>query len=105
MIQQLHPASLSCPTCQRPWPLEAPSTRPLTARELDALSAWYHYRSVKLAGVLIGVSEQRAKNLLASARRRSGAVSNGELVGLHLGLIRSKADLIASHNPRKEAVR
>ncbi len=92
----LHPAA--CPTCQRPYPLEAPSFNPLTEREVDMLSAWYHYRSVKLAAVLIGVTEQRAKNLLARARSRSGVHSNGELVGMYLGLIHSKADLVGSHN-------
>ena len=104
--QQLHPVSLACPTCQRPYPLVAPRSRPLTARELDALSAWWHYRSVKLAAVLIGVGEQRAKNLLARARARMGVHSNAELVGLHLGLIRSKADLmVMSHNSHRGEAR
>lgn len=88
--QPLHPAT--CPTCQRPWPL-VDNYRPLTEREIDMLSAWWHYRSVKLAAVLIGVAEQRAKNLLASARAKSGAPTNLELATLHVGLIRSKHDL------------
>jgi hypothetical protein len=100
--QRLHPATLACPTCQRPWPLEATSSRPLTGRELDVLSAWWHYRSVKLAAVLIGVGQQRAKNLLASARGKGGVHSNIELVGLHLGLIRPRADLVTQHNRRRE---
>jgi hypothetical protein len=97
-VRQLHPVNLACPTCQRPWPLEAPSTRPLTERELDAVSAWWHFRSVKLAARLIGVKEQRAKNLLASARSRSGVHTNAELVGMYLGDLRSREDLIGSHN-------
>jgi hypothetical protein len=95
--RQLHPVALVCETCQRPWPLEAPSIRPLTSRELDALSAWWAMRSVKLAARLIGVKEQRAKNLLAAARARSGVHTNSELAGMYLGELRSKEDLITSH--------
>lgn len=95
----LHPAA--CPTCQRPYPLEAPQSRPLTDRELDALSAWWHYRSVQLAATLIGVGEQRAKNLLASARSKSGAATNLEAGTVQLGRLRSVLDL-ASHNLQRE---
>lgn len=91
--QPLHPSA--CPTCLRPYPLEAPRSVILTDRELDALSAWFHYRNVKLAAVLIGVGEQRAKNLLARARARSGVRSNDELVTMHLGVIRPVAELVA----------
>ena len=98
--QQLHPAV--CPTCQRPYPVGFRDPQPLTERELDALSAWWHYRSVQLAAVLIGVSEQRAKNLLASARRRCGARTNGGTVGVYLGQLRSKEALIESHNVLRE---
>lgn len=91
----------ACPTCQRPWSAEATSKPSLTSRELDALSAWWHTNSVQQAAVLIGVTEQRAKNLLANARVRSGASSNGELVSLYLGQIRTMATLIASHNARR----
>ena len=94
--QPLYPAA--CPTCQRPYPL-VDSYRPLTEREIDVLSAWWHYRSVKLAAVLIGVGEQRAKNLLARARQRSGVQTNGELAVMHLRDIRSPELLIAQHNP------
>jgi hypothetical protein len=90
--QLLHPAA--CPTCQRPFPL-VDSYRPLTDRELDALSGWWHYRSVKLTAMLIGVGEQRAKNLLASARSKAGIHSNEELVEKYLGQLRSVADIIA----------
>ena len=93
--QRLHPQELACPTCFRPYPLEAPRTVTLTAREIDALSAWWHYRNVKLAAVLIGVGEQRAKNLLAAARQRSGVHSNEELVAMHVGSIRPVTDLVA----------
>ena len=96
--QPLHPAA--CPTCQRPYPL-VDGYRPLTEREIDVMSAWWHYRSVQLAAKLIGVGEQRAKNLLASARAKSGASTNLELCTLHLGLIRSVLDL-GSHNVQRE---
>jgi hypothetical protein len=90
--QRLHPDTGACPTCQRPWPLAA-SCRPLTDRELDVLSAWWHYRSVQLAARLIGVGEQRAKNLLASARAKAGAATNLEAATMQLGLLRSVLDL------------
>lgn len=103
--QPLHPAAaVACPTCQRPYPLEAPQYRPLTEREIDVMSAWWHLRNVKLAAVLVGVGEQRAKNLLASARDKSGASTNLELATLHLGLIRSTHDL-AQHNGSREEAR
>jgi hypothetical protein len=98
--QRLHPDT--CPTCQRPYPLEAPQYRPLTEREVDMLSAWFHYRSVKLAAVLIGVKEQRAKNLLARARQRSGVRTNGELAATHLEAIRPKLELISRRYGTKE---
>lgn len=72
----------------------------LTPRELDVLSAWWHYRSVQLAAKLIGVGEQRAKNLLARARQRSGVQTNEELVVEHLASIRSVRELV-SHNVRR----
>lgn len=100
--QRLLVRHAECPTCQRPWPLEAPQHRPLTERELDVLSAWHHYRSVQLAARLVGVGEQRAKNLLASARRRSGVDTNAQLVVMHLGLLRSVEDLARSHNTGRE---
>ena len=102
--QRLHPDSGACPTCQRPWPLEAPQYRPLTERELDVLSAWWHYRSVQLAAKLIGVGEQRAKNLLARARARSAVRTNTELVTMHLSQIRPVSTLIESHNTSRTAV-
>ena len=98
--QQLHPAA--CPTCLRPYPLEAPQYRPLTEREIDMLSAWYHYRSVKLAALLVGVKEQRAKNLLASVRVKSAVHTNTEAATLHLASIRSLRTLATSHNNRGE---
>jgi biotin synthase-related radical SAM superfamily protein len=98
--QRLHPDSGACPTCQRPYPL-VDTYRPLTDRELDALSAWWHYRSVQLAAKLIGVGEQRAKNLLASVRAKSGASTNLEAATLQLGQLRSVLNL-ASHNVQRE---
>jgi len=89
--QPLHPAA--CPTCLRPYPL-VDSYRPLTEREIDVMSAWWHYRSVKLAAVLIGVGEQRAKNLLAGARAKAGVQSNAELAAMYLGDLRSVQDII-----------
>ncbi len=66
------------------------------------LSAWYHYRSVKLAAKLIGVKEQRAKNLLASVRAKSAVHTNTEATTLHLASIRSLRSLATSHNARRE---
>lgn len=91
---------LACPTCGHLLTVDAPM---LTSRELDALSAWWITRNVKLAAVLIGVSEQRAKNLLARARQRSRVHSNEDLVVQHLGRLRSKKELVASHNGSKVA--
>jgi hypothetical protein len=71
------------------------NSRPLTDRELGVLSAWWHYRSVQLAAKLIGVGEQRAKNLLASARAKAGVATNGELAAMYLGQLRSVQDIIA----------
>ena len=98
--QPLHPAA--CPTCQRPYPLEAPQFRPLTDREIDMLSAWYHYRSVQLAAVLLGVKEQRGKNLLASVRAKTGMPTNIEAATLHLASLRSLRTLATQHNRRQE---
>ena len=64
-----------CPTCGHILVTDAQ----LTNRELDVLSAWYRCRSVKKAAVVAGVGEQRAKNLLASARRRARCESNDDL--------------------------
>lgn len=100
--QQLHPSELACPTCLRPWPLEASQFRPLTARELDVLSAWFHYRSVKMAAKLVGLGEQNAKNKLARARQKSGVGSNEDLAAMHLGLLRTPVQLMRSHNVRSE---
>ena len=69
------------------------------------LSAWYHYRSVKLAAVLIGVKEQRAKNLMSSVRSKSGVGSNTEAATMHLASIRSLRALATSHNHRREEQR
>jgi DNA-binding CsgD family transcriptional regulator len=96
--QVLHPDHVRCPTCFRPWPVEADTYRRLTSRELDAISGWWEYRSVKLTARLLGVGEQRAKNLLASARVKAGVGSNGELAAMYLGQLRSIESLIAQHN-------
>jgi hypothetical protein len=90
-----------CPTCGRPLPQKGSDP---TARELDVLAAWWRTKSVKKAAVQVGVGEQRAKNLLARCRSRSGVKTNADLLHVHLEALQARMENGTSHNiPRREA--
>ena len=89
-----------CPHCGQEIPDGASY---LTDRELDVLTSWWMLGSVKEAAADAGVGEQRAKNLLARARIRNGASSNGELLTQHFARVRSKAMERMQHNIRRTA--
>ena len=74
-----------CPTCGQAIAV----TQTLTDRELDVLSAWWHVRSVKTAAVVVGVGEQRAKNLLARIRQRANVATNLEAGMAYASALRS----------------
>ena len=100
----LHPPARSggvdiCHSCGQALPR---SSEYLTRRELDVLTAWWLTDSVKEAARLVGVGEQRAKNLLAAARFRNRADSNGALLALHFAAVRESALRRVSHNDRRE---
>lgn len=44
----------------------------ITDRELDVVAAWWHMGSVVEAAKLLNISEQTAKNILHTARLRTG---------------------------------
>ena len=44
-----------------------------TKRELEVIAAWWHTGTVNEAARLIGIAPQTAKNLLHTARLRTGA--------------------------------
>ncbi len=90
-----------CPHCGQQLPS---SGGYLTARELDVLTAWWMTDSVKGAAQMVGVGEQRAKNLLSRARIRNAVSSNGELLALHFGAVRTKATKVMQQNMRRVAV-
>ncbi len=83
-----------CPTCGH---LISTGGR-LTARELDVLAAWWMVGTVKGAAAQAKVGEQRAKNLLRSARIRNGASTNDELLVMHFVSVRSLVSERMSHN-------
>jgi hypothetical protein len=84
-----------CPTCLQPLP-NAP--RGLTARELEVVMAWWTTGSVSQAAIEVGVSQQRAKNMLAAARIRNGVKTNDQLLALNLDSIRTAVKELTSHN-------
>ena len=90
-----------CPTCLRPLPLPA---RGLTSRETELLIAWWTTGSVTEAAVQVGVSQQRAKNMLAAARIRNGAKSNEELLAQNMELVRETVREITQHKASHDAV-
>lgn len=87
-----------CPACGRPY--DKPSDVVLPARELVALSAWWLTGRYREAAMLAGVATQTLKNQLAHARNRVGVHNTHELALLYLGKLRSKEDLLRSHNER-----
>jgi hypothetical protein len=89
-----------CEACGQPLPT---SGKVLTPHELDALSAWWHTGSVKGASDMLGLTERTITNQLYSARARYGFHKTTELVQLHFGQLRTRDDLIRSHNQRRAA--
>lgn len=90
-----------CPTCGRP--LVEKRTEP-TDRELDVLAAWWGTDNLRMAAQQCGISYQRAKNLLARCRIRSGAKTNAELLVQHMDKLRSHLPVAGSQNiDRSEA--
>ena len=85
-----------CPTCGH---VLSTSSAALTKRELDVLVSWWMVGWVKEAARREGISEQRAKNLLARARIRSGVSTNQELLEHHFAAVRSAAADRMQHNP------
>lgn len=88
-----------CQSCGHPLPTAGGR---LTARELDVLTCWWLAGSVKEAAHLVGVGEQRAKNLLAAARIRNGADTNNHLLAMHFADVRSSALNRLQHNNLRE---
>lgn len=77
---------------------------PLTAAELDALSAWWHTGTVRGAANLLSRAERTVANQLYSARIRNNVHTTVALLPLYLGSLRTVSDLLTQHNVRgKEA--
>lgn len=74
------------------------ATRSLTPRELEVLTQWWMTGSVKRAAAQAGVGEQRAKNMLARARIRSGVQTNAQLLAAHMDEVRSLVQSKVSQN-------
>lgn len=55
----------------------------ITQRELEVIAAWWHEGTVKGAAALLGIHEQTAKNLLHTARLRTGATTTLALARMH----------------------
>ncbi|MCA1572497.1 MAG: hypothetical protein LC798_19795 [Chloroflexi bacterium] len=55
----------------------------VTDRELEIVAAWWHEGTVVDAAKLLEISEQTAKNLLHTARMRSGAPNTLALARMH----------------------
>jgi hypothetical protein len=89
-----------CPTCRQPLPA---ITEELTPRELELLVAWWTLGSVTQAARAIGVTEQRAKNMLARARIRSGVDTNDQLLARHMDEVRVTVRDAMRHNYRGAA--
>jgi len=75
--------------------------QPLTAGEMDALSAWWHTGSVKRAADLLSRSPRTVINQLYAARIRNGVHTTHELLQLHLGSLRTMSQLLTQHNDRE----
>ena len=90
---------IECPTCGH----RRRESGRLTARELDVLAAWWMVGTVKGAADMIGVGQQRAKNLMARARIRNGTRTNNDLLEMHYAAVRSWAADRMQHNVNREA--
>ena len=71
---------------------------PLTKRELDVLTRWWMTGSVKKAAAAEGITEQRAKNMLARARLRSRVATNPQLLAAHMDEVRKLVSSRMQHN-------
>jgi DNA-binding CsgD family transcriptional regulator len=87
-----------CDKCGQPLPRQNDVVLP--ERELVALSAWWLTGRYREAAVLAGVAQQTLKNQLRRSRIRVGVHSTHELALLFLGHLRSKEELLTSHNRR-----
>lgn len=85
----------TCPTCHQVIPGEPAH---LTPRELDVLVAWWLTGSVTKAAKRTGLTEQRAKNLLAQARLRNQVRSNDQLFTMHSDSVRLALEEQVSQN-------
>lgn len=83
-----------CPTCGH----RLHEGGRLTPRELDVLAAWWMVGTVKGAAGQVGIGEQRAKNLLRSARIRNRVPTNDELLEMHFTAVRSLVSERMQHN-------
>lgn len=59
--------------------------RTITERELEVVAAWWHEGTVVSAAGLLDMREQTAKNLLHTARMRSGASTTLALARMYAG--------------------
>lgn len=65
----------------------------VTEREIEVVAAWWHTGSVVEAARLLDIPEQTAKNLLHTARLRSGASNTLTLARMHAKGLPSVATL------------
>lgn len=63
----------------------------LTPRELDVVAGWWHLGSIVEAAKALNVSEQTAKNILHTARIRTGAPTTLALARLYVDRLPSLA--------------
>lgn len=82
-----------CPTCGQ----RLPKAGHLTPRELELLARWWMVGSVKQAARDIGMGQQRAKNLLHTARIRNQAKDNDQLLAQHFAQVRLFVSKSMSH--------
>ena len=75
--------------------------KPLTARQLVVLSAWWWTGGVRAAATMLRIPEQTAKNTLYLARLRGGAGTNLGLAQQHMADMLSKEPIVTSHNNRR----
>jgi hypothetical protein len=65
----------------------------VTKRELEVVAAWWHEGTVVGAAKLLDMHPQTAKNLLHTARMRSGTSTTLALARMHAGDLPSVAAL------------
>ena len=89
-----------CSACGQPLPVVDSK---LTPRELELVVAWWTLGSVTRAAQAIGVTEQRAKNMLAHARIRSRVDTNDQLLMRHMDQLRLVVRDAMQHNSERGA--